>query len=699
MNPGQQYPMVRLLIPFLSGILIAFRTNLTDSIDITVLIVFLSIYLLDHFFNRRYGLRWFTGLIIYVMMFLCGVCLTGLKMHHQYAGPGNRLTDNGQAIFAGMVSEPVQEKAKTCKTILTLQACYNDSLMPADGKVLAYFRKDSLACSLEYGDMILFSTRIQEVEGPKNPEEFDYKKYLSTRSVHLMCFLAEPDWIKSGKAAPGIKGYAYQVRRKALHIFQGQGLTGQHYAIASALMLGVKDSLDRELYQSFANAGAIHILCVSGLHVGIIFIIISNLMKFLKRHSYGNVLRVFIVLLTIWAYAMITGFSPSVLRAATMFSIISIGSNLRRTVPVYNTLAASAFLLLAINPFFLMSVGFQLSYCAVAGIFAFQKSIYRIWVPGNFILDKIWQITTVSISAQLSTFPLAMFYFHQFPNYFILTNILVIPLSGLIIYLGITSLALSWIPAVAEVVAYIFSLLLKGLCKAVFIINEIPGVVSENIYIGQPETILIYLLILILYRFFIRRKKQSIFAMLILLIALFSVFAYRKAENLMQKRIVVYHIRNHTAMDFISGNTAYFLCDSAVLNDTVAISYAARNYRLKHGVKNVIPIILRPDMEFSNDELYVKANFIQFFDKKLMLLNRGCTSINPAGKICLDYLIVSGSPDFPKPFPVSNLDPELVIIDASNKWYVSENWVNDCKESGMSYHDVRTFGAFEWGGY
>ena len=249
--------------------------------------------------------------------------------------------------------------------------------------------------------------------------------------------------------------FALKLRKSFINIFENQGISGRNFAVVTALVLGMDDYLDNDTRKEFSSAGAIHILCVSGLHVGVIYMVLNALLFFLKRNKYARALRSLILLIGIWFYAMLTGLAPAVLRAATMFSFVIIGTGIKRKAGVFNSLTVSAFILLLFNPFLIYNVGFQLSYAAVIAIVAIQPTIYQIWQPKNKIADNIWGITTVSVAAQLGTAPLGLFYFHQFPNYFIITNLIAIPLATLILYAGFLSVILSPLTIVAKCITWL----------------------------------------------------------------------------------------------------------------------------------------------------------------------------------------------------------------------------------------------------
>ncbi|NNE54598.1 MAG: ComEC/Rec2 family competence protein, partial [Flavobacteriales bacterium] len=280
--------------------------------------------------------------------------------------------------------------------------------------------------------------------------------------------------------------------------------------VVAALTLGDKSQLDKDTRNAFAMAGAMHVLAVSGLHVGILFMVIQKLLKPLSRLKNGSWFKTVILIATLWFYATLTGLSPSVLRTSTMFTFIALASHGGRQSNIYNTLAASAFLLLAIDPHLLFNVGFQLSYCAVIGIIWLQPVIYRVWFIKHKVGNWLWQLTSVSLAAQIATFPLGIFYFEQFPNLFLLTNILVIPAATALLICGLGFYASCWIPEVNQLVAWVVDKIAAGMNGGVCWVESIPFSSTQDLYISLGQMALIYAVIISLFLWF-EHKKSACF--------------------------------------------------------------------------------------------------------------------------------------------------------------------------------------------
>ncbi len=314
--------------------------------------------------------------------------------------------------------------------------------------------------------------------------------------------------IDSGFTRP-IFQISYKGRQKMLEMLVSNGIAGDEFAVVSAILLGYNENLEPEFRAKYADAGALHVLCVSGLHVGIVFALIELFLTFLNRRKSTSIIRLVIILLCIWCYAFITGLSTSVQRASVMFSFLAFRQIGKYHSNPYNLLATSAFVLLLINPYIFNKIGFQLSYVAVVAIIALSNPIYSLVAIKNKFFDAIWKLLVVSYTAQVGTFPLSIYYFHQFPNYFFLTNLLIIPSVWLIIYTGIITLAVSviWSWPAAKI-SFLLNLMLMALYTSVSFIDELPFSKAEFLVLYLPQVLMLYGLIILTTQFFVNRKAH-----------------------------------------------------------------------------------------------------------------------------------------------------------------------------------------------
>ncbi len=429
----RQLPLLRLLVPLIIGILFQIEFNIRLEYFLYFIIISLIIwFLINKFYDGVYKFRFLFGTIISIIFFAFGAILTNLNTAKKF-----QFTDK-QIIATAIISEFPEEKKNTFKTLLKINQVLSDSIKyTGSSKIITYIQKDSLTNKLTYGDKIIFSGRPRNVKNPGNPHEFDHKKYLFGKSIIEQMYLKSGSWrILEHNKASSIFSFAGKLRKKLKQIYKNFSINGQDLAVLSALTLGDKSELTEETQRSYVSSGAMHILAVSGLHVGIIYFVLNYIFSFLdklkiRKYNYGKFIKAVILLFSLWFFALLSGLSPSVRRASIMFSFFIVGATLSRTINIYNSLGASAFLLLVINPYLIKSVGFQLSYIAVLSIVYLQPKIENIFIIRNKILFKIWLLISVSIAAQIGTAPIALYYFHIFPNWFILTNLIVIPATFL----------------------------------------------------------------------------------------------------------------------------------------------------------------------------------------------------------------------------------------------------------------------------
>jgi competence protein ComEC len=483
-----------------------------------------------------------------------------------------------------------------------------------------------------------------------------------------------------------VMSIASKWQNRLLDVLKSHQFKQQELAVASALLLGYKDMLDRDTILTYSSSGAMHILAVSGLHVGIIYLVISSLLFFFEKIKYGNYIKAFLLVISLWAYALLTGMSPSVLRAATMFSFVTIGASLKRQTNIYNTLAASAFVLILYNPYIILKVGFQLSYLAVFGIVYLQPKLYNLYSPSNWLMHKIWAITTVSIAAQLATFPLGMYYFHQFPNYFLLSNLFVIPLATFIINGGVLLFVISSIPVLPNYIAWAVNKMLVFLNFAVEWVDSLPYSLTLGISISTLETLLIYLIILLFIPSVISKNFKGIKMALSCAILLVFFQFYEKITLQEQQYFIVYDVKGERAIDFVDGNKNYFIADDDLAKDKSKMRFHIMHYRWERRVQEstLVPSIYTSNNYFRN------KNFIQFDNKQILLWDEDFVKPDNSSIMEFDYIIVSEKAKL----DLTNINCKQVIIDSSVPKYNWEQIKKECLKWDIPFYNVSSEGAY-----
>ncbi len=681
------FAMVRITLFFVGGILLAiYQPNLISDQTAFYFLIFLTVaYLITFFVFRSRLLKVISGVIG-----LLGIMMFGYLhlQHNTGSSEDDHILNEKNPIVAyeAIVRSAPESKARSWKVQVEILKVKTDDWKEASGNVLIYISKKSMEqMHWLYGDRLLIKASPQELNPPANPNEFDFKRFLTFRNTYHQQFLQanQVRFIKSTQRK-GFIYYSHRVRAWASKVLR-QNIPGeQEQAIAMALVLGVTEGIDTDLQNAYAASGAMHVLAVSGLHVGIIYGIILLLLQPLKSFAWSRWIIALISILFLWSFAFVTGLSPSVLRAVTMFSFIALARPLGWRTNIYNTLAASAFVLLLYNPYLIMSVGFQLSYLAVLGIVYLQRPIYNLWEIDNKAGDWVWQITCVSIAAQISTFALSMLYFHQFPVYFLMSNLFVIPLSTLILVGGIALLIFSAWSSAAWLIGKILVGFIQLLNWLVFKTEDLPFSLVSGIYLTTFQCWLIILLLAFIIAMIQTRSIQWLYAaaLIALTFVVTQVIHFRNVVN--RQQFVVYSVSGHSAMEWIDRGVSYFNADSSLQHDDERIRFHIRPNRLQRGVSTIHTAV-----PFSKGiqglEVYAwNGNKIAFAKNKDQQLPQSAE---------IDYLVVAKN-SLPIPERLEDIPAKKIILDGSNSRRYINKWKRLAQTDADRLHVVLDEGAF-----
>ncbi len=685
MNTWNKIPLLRLLLPLILGISFSIYINIGPNILIYillgVLLGLLLVYSLKKYFTV-YKRRWVFGLLIHLFIFFIGAVILEINKPNNLRN--NFITYTSSESIVSLDEDVIVKKNSNKVLVNVLFVKQDDKWISTSGKAILYFTIDSLSNELLYGEYLLVSGEWKTIGPPKNPAQFNYKNYLSNIGVTAQQYLSSSQWKKMGiKNKSSLKGKAFIYQKRLLNLLK-QNFKNNELAVISALLIGYKDLLAREMLQSYAATGAVHILAVSGLHVGIIYVVINSLLLFLRKIKYGNYIKSILLLIILWMYALLTGLSPSVLRATTMFSFIIVGKALNRQTNIYNTLAASAFVLLAYNPFLLLQLGFQLSYLAVIGIVYLQPKLVSLIEVPNWLLNKIWIISTVAVAAQLATFPLVLYYFHQFPTYFLLSNIIIIPLVTLIINLSVLLFVFSFIPVVFNVLVLVVNNLLFIQNTLVIWFQELPYSLKTGISINLIEVLLIYLMLFLLIYAWVYKKARSMQFGLIIAIVFMTMQIQENRKIDKQHIIVIYDVPKYSAIDFFNGRDNYFIASSQLGEDQQKVAFFLQNFRWKKGVVKTDLV----SSNFERENFYRSKNYIKFFETRILLWDKGF--LKPINNLTFDYIIVSGKVKL----DLENINCKQVVIDSSVSKYNWEQIKKECLKWDIPFYNVNMEGAF-----
>ena len=668
-----KYPFIRLLIPFAIGIWLAFF-NVSHYISekvvvnlLIILLILLTSLILFSFLIRNYRYRYIFSILLNVSLLILGFSIVKIQ---DYKLKINDLSNLGfvPKYYVARLCECPTVKENSVKVMMKLLEI-EDELSERHkfkSKIIAYFEKEEGALSLKYGDCIIFLVNPEDVKKPPNPDQFDYKDYLYKKGVTHQVYLKSDKWLDLDyNMSNPIYKLSYSLRDFLLLTMRRLGVKEDEYAVAAAILLGYDDSLPMDLRQKYVAAGAMHILCVSGLHVGVIFMVFSYLLIFLDdRKKMQRLLKHLLLLFLVWFYALLAGLAPSILRATIMLSFVVIGNIINRKGVLLNSLAASALILLCINPANLFDIGFMLSYIAVIGIVVLQKPISTLIYSKYKIVNKIWEITSVTIAAQIATVPFTIYYFHQFPTYFWLSNLFMTPISSAVIILGV-----EWI-------------------------ESLPFSIIKGLYIDTSQFVILLLILLFLLLFVKLKEKRLIFCMMFLssLFLIVNLCNILKQKN--QKEMVIYSINNATAIDFISGREHFLLSDSIFFNDKSSFSYNIENFLVKKGV-----FFGGKTIQFCDDfdgNFVKKRKSVVIFGEKVFGISDGGDFLSDSlsYKIPLDFMLVYGKKRQSLVSLLNVYSFEYLIIDGTVPLYLTAELIEESEKLGIKYHSIREKGAF-----
>ncbi|MBK8847139.1 MAG: ComEC family competence protein [Bacteroidetes bacterium] len=689
-----QMPFLRLLLGFIGGVLFEIFVRLEIgwfvagfSVCMITLILFEAILLL----RISFSYAWINGVGVVLLMFNLGGAFTYLKTQENRPNHFAKI-DDPKSVYIVRVDDPLFEKATSYKTTLAMQWRSQDGkLIPVSGKCLCYLKKDSLSAKLNYGDQLVIKATINEIEGPQNPEEFNYKRYLYFHQIYHQVYLKSDSYqvINHDTGSP-ILSFALSMRMKLVELLKRYIPEKRNNAVASALVVGYDDEIDNSLIQAFASAGALHVLSVSGMHVALMYQLLMMLLGLILVNRKYDWIKFTIAIIFLWCYALITGYTPSVLRAVVMFNFIIVAQWTTRNTSTFNTICVSIFFLMLFDPFIITEVGFQLSYLAVIGIVYLHPKISNWWTPSNWLLKQIWTITAVSLAAQLATFPLGLLYFHQFPLLFVVSNLLVIPLTTIIIYACLVLLVISPIAVIANYAGLVISALLSVTNEIVFFIDRIPGAVLNKITINIGETWLIYLIMILLIAVWVSKQMKYLVYGLAFSLLFLVLQVYESFEQMNQRKFMVYAVNKHSAYQIVNSRKHIFIADSNLLADKGRLLFHIYHHWWAIGTQEqLLPMHenFKSDLLLKNDNLCATAN------KLIYQIRSNKDKISLTKRI--DYCIVSNNAFYGLKNTLDNTSPELVIIDKSNSRYQSDRMEKLLSEKKVKFYNVYKQGYFE----
>lgn len=663
-----KYPIITITIGFVLGILANYIFKPSFKYIIISIVLISSVFVFAFFRAKKKLFQdVFFGIVGYFLIITLGVLTHHIHTDLNYENHYSKVMMHEKNVFVGTILSIIKPNEKYNKYVLDLEKCDDNGVI---GKILLYYSKED-SIVLPVGQRLFFYKKLHAIPKAFNPNQFDYSKYLEKQNIYHQVFCHKGD-IKKVEVKNNIGHFFYELRKKLKTSFSIHQFTPKTRAILEALLLGNRSDMDKETMNNYAKAGVIHILAISGLHIGILFVILSSLLNPLDKKKYGSIFKLVIIITFLWFFAIITGFSASVARAVTLFTFISIGKYFNQQQDIYNGVAVSALILLMIQPNFIFDIGFQLSYAAVLSILLFQPFYERFYFSKNKIAVYFVDIVLVSLAAQIGVLPLSLYYFNQLPLLFLFANLLVIPLSSSVLVLGVITLIFNFVFQPVAILIGKFLVVLVGLMNNyVAYVSKIEGGIVTNIAFTESLVLFLYLLI-VAFIFWVYNREWYAFRNTILSLLLFQI-AYviiKKNENGYDEFLVFNSKKSIIVIK--QKNEVIFLTDEEQKNRILMDDYIQSTFI---DSVNIEPL----------------QNTISFHKKRILIVDS--SAIYKISKKP-DIIVLTQSPKINLERLIKENNPDIIVADNSNPFYKIDEWKATCSQEKIPFHATAEKGFY-----
>ena len=674
-------PFVRLLPPLAAGILLQWNLGISVRTTAMVFTIVIVLFVLYSFLSvrLRFKLKFIGGILATVLVLFAGCAMVWVQDVRNSKDWIGRAAPNDY-FTEGIIDEPPVEKPNSYRAILRLCSQFDDQLKKnISGRVIIYFQKSFITKNLHYGSSILFHKKMQRIQGPENPNAFDYARYCLFQGLTHQVYLAEKDFVVlPHEEKQFLNAFVFHCRSAVVGILKKFIRNDHEAGLAEALLIGYKQDLDPGLVQSYANTGVVHVIAISGLHLGLVYGIVVMLTRPLKRKKF-RAIRFVLILASLWLFSLMAGAQPSVLRSAVMFSFIAAAEASGRHTNIYNNLALSAFVLLCIDPFWLWDAGFQLSYLAVLSIIIFYKPVYHWFVFKNRFPDIVWQLNAVTIAAQLLTLPVSIYHFHQVPVLFLFTNLVAVPLSSLVLIGEIILCVFAFLSPLAAFLGLLLNWMIWSMNAYIQKIDAIPFASWHGLSIGVMQTILLTCFILAFCNWLLEKRKGYLFFSLLCLLHFCAIRTVSFIDALRQKKIIVFNIPKITAVDLVDGRKVIFAGDSTVSPHSMLYRFHIQPSRITGRIAS-----------FDTTGL----NEFRFFNKQVTILDTTFRPLPVHVGLRIDLLILSRNAKINLAELIKTFVIHQVVIDSSVPDWKATAWKNVCDSLHVACYHVGEKGAF-----
>lgn len=667
-----QYPLTKIILVFVSGILFSFYTSPKPEIIFITILISFAVFLITFLLSKKdFNQKNYFGISLYILSFFIGtITQTANNDYFQKNNYIHQIQDfEKEHVIELVIREKLKNSTFSNRYVALVKKIDNQK---SSGKIIINFYTNKLTENLGVGTNLQIKESIIKHKPINNPDQFDYGKYLINKSILAQMYVAIGDVKMGSKVEKDIWYYSDKIRSKILANLRKSHFKNEELNVVAALILGQQQDISSEILSDYQFAGAIHILSVSGLHVGFILLFINLLLKPLPKNKLASYVKLLVTLLSLWGFAILAGMSPSVIRSVTMFSFVAVGICLKRKTNIYYTLLISLFFILLYQPSFLFDVGFQLSYIALFFILWLQPLLSEIWIPKNKIQTYFWDILTVSFAAQIGAMPLSIYYFHQFPGLFFVTNLIILPGLGIIMALGVFVMLLASLDYVNFYLSKLLEYSITLLNKTISWVASFENFIIKDIPFNWYMLISLYLMIICTILWM---KKPSYTKLILSLstLLLFQTSCFVAIWNTQkEKEFIIFNVKKSTLIgERIGRNVTLYTSDSIPKNNVLK-SYLVANFSTLKDKKKL-------------------QNTAFFKDKKILIIDS--TGVYP-NNVTPDIVLITSSPRINLDRVFQHFRPKLVIADASNyKTYVNV-WQATCLKQKIPFHSTREKGFY-----
>lgn len=659
------FTIIKLTCCLISGILIGIYYPIDCNAVLTSVGIGLVCWIVFYLFtDRKVKQPVLLGITTYMLMISVGVLVVTFHTHKNHKNHYSKVID-----FS--ITQDVKIHVfKTLKPTKFHQK-FLGKIIVADSNVttgVVLINVDSTQ-TVDIDNVLYATIKPTEIKKPLNPHQFDYNAYMKRQQVYHQVYLnANNSLVITQKQS--LFGKANDIRTRINKTLENHSISEKNLSIINALLLGQRQEVSKDTYKSFTSSGAVHILAISGLHIGLLLLMLSILFKPITYFKHGKIIVSITIVMLLWTYAFIVGLSASVVRAVTMFSLFTIALYSNRISNTYNTLVISAFLLLLWNPYYIFDIGFQMSYSAVFAIIWIKPSFDNLWQPKLYIGRKFWDVLSVTLSAQLGILPLSLFYFHQFPGLFFISNMVIIPLLGFLLGLGIITLIFAYFGWIPDLLFQLFNQCITWLLSFVEFISTHEDFVFSELPFNTWNLITSFLFIISVILFW---KAQSFKRLMYVLLSIVCVqLAFiRNDWHSQSEEFIVFNQYKTTFIGQKLGRNFRFSAEQLKYNTSLDA----------YVVNEFITSVKRDSMK----------NVYKFKEKNILIVDQKeiySTSFKS------DIVVLTASPKVNLERLISVVSPELIVIDNNNyKSYVSR-WKETCLQNQIPVHITNEKGAY-----